>query len=494
MIRLKYRLVILFFLLFSFNLQAQFDARWVLGTFSQLCFSPPPPSFEKGDFDVLIPWNNASICKESTGELLIFCHGSIIFNKLGLPMQNGDTINPGKYFFNNYPTDQPGYEGSLILPLLNQNNKYIVLYTNVDSLVPGQLLPTKLYYSIIDMSFNNGLGKVIKKDVPLLDHLLEPGRINAIQHANGRDWWIIINGFNDLQHFIFLLNPNGINLYSTQTIGSYYNVTTRRDYQTCVNQSGSQIAYLYGTHDTTNKQRIDLYDFDRCVGLLSNYKTIALIDTELNGVSFSPNDSLLYVNNLFKLYQFNIKDSTDTAKILIDRYNGTLDPFQVLFGMQKIAPDNKIYMGTWNGSRRLHCITKPNIRGKGCNFIQGYLHTDSLNQAFQGSLPNYPNFRLGVLKGSECDTIREAPPEVATDDLIIYPNPSKGIFAISYKLLANAKIQVYDVLGREIMPLNTTYTGIYHATIDVSNLASGMYFLKVTNTNSKMKTVKFVKQ
>jgi hypothetical protein len=344
------------------------------------------------------------------------------------------------------------------------------------------------------MSFNNGLGKVIKKDVQLLDHLLEPGRINAIQHANGRDWWITVNGFNDLQHFIFLLNPNGITLYSTQTIGSNYNVKTRRDYQTCVNQSGNQIAYLYGTHDTINKQRVDLYNFDRCSGLLSNYKTIALTDTEFNGLSFSPNDSLLYVNNQLKLYQFNIKDSTDTAKILIDRYNGTLDPFQVLFGMQKIAPDNKIYMGTWNGSRRLHCITQPNTRGKGCNFIQCYIQTDSSNHYFSNAMPNHPNFRLGVLKGSECDTIREAQPPTVSDGLLIYPNPSKEWLMLNGKwLVGNTSVAVYNILGQKELSFNFKNSlGI--ETINVSSLAKAIYLLQIIDATGTIHNCKFVKQ
>jgi hypothetical protein len=238
-----------------------------------------------------------------------------------------------------------------------------------------------------------------------------------------------------------------------------------------------------------------LYDFDRCSGLLYNYKTINIVDSfELLGCAFSPNDSLFYANTWTKVAQINLKNPNDTSIIIVGRWDSIYDPVATFFNSEKITPNNKIIISTWGGTHQLHCINSPNIRGVNCDFTLGYLHTDSQNHFFRGALPNYPNFRLGVLKGSLCDTIREAPPEVATDDLFIYPNPTKEFLVISYKLLVNAKIQVYDVLGREILPLNTTYTGIYHATIDVSNLAKGMYFLKVTNTNGIVKTGKFIKE
>jgi hypothetical protein len=348
------RIVLFCFVLFCFikNVFAQQENfHWELGQNASLQFNnvlPYNPNYNRGLFYVYTAGNNSSICDIENGELLIYCHGGIIFNKLGVPMENGDSINSGKYVLQYYPNGIIAYQGTLILPYPNRPNLYYVFYTNLDSAIQGSYLASKFRYSIVDMTLNNGLGKVIDKDKLIENGLFERGRINAIHHANGRDWWIIINGYNDLQHYIYLLSPSGLKLYSKQSIGSTYNCVDQRQYQTCTNQSGNQIAYLYSTEDISLTQRIDLYDFDRCTGLLSNYKTISVIDTEFNGLSFSPNDSLLYANNLFKLYQFNIKDSTDTAKILIDRYNGTLDPFQVLFGMQKIAPDNKIYMSTWN--------------------------------------------------------------------------------------------------------------------------------------------------
>ncbi|MEY2828644.1 MAG: hypothetical protein RIQ33_502 [Bacteroidota bacterium] len=493
MIQLKYRLVILFFLLFSFNLQAQFDARWVLGTFAQIHFNDSNSiKYETGNFDVITSINSSQIC-DNNQEPIILCHGTIIYNKNGVPMENGDSINLCKYWNVHYPSDLNSWQGSLVLPFPNYFNKYFVIYTSLDTAIQGINLPTKIRYSIVDMAYNNGLGKVIEKDKILNESLFEWGRINAIQHANGRDWWIIQNGFQDMKHYIYLLDPMGIKPYTIQTIGSLYNKNTPYEYQSCVNQSGNQIAYLYSTQDNDHKHRVDLYDFDRCSGLLYNYKTINIVDSfELLGCAFSPNDSLFYANTWTKIVQINLKNSNDTSIIIVGRWDSIYDPIATLFNSEKITPNNKIIISTWGGTHQLHCINFPNIRGVNCDFILGYLHTDSQNHFFRGALPNYPNFRLGVLKGSECDTIREVKPPNISDGVLLYPNPCRDELMVnSYLLVGNTTIEIFDVLGRKVNSLNVS-NGNGVINIDVKHLAAALYLLKITNKNGEHKTVKFV--
>ncbi|MFM2224495.1 MAG: hypothetical protein RJA07_697 [Bacteroidota bacterium] len=499
---MAYRTIIIAItLLLSKDIYAQHeDARWVLGTYAQLYFCDTNivnPKYEDGKFDLIVGFNNASICNKASGELLIFCHGSIIFNKLGVPMENGDSINVGKYSWDGYPSDIITWEGVSILPFPNHDNLYYVIYTNADSINKGGYLASNLYYSIVDMTYNNGLGKVVQKDIPILNRWLENGRINAIQHANGRDWWITVNGHNDSKHYVFLLDANGIKLYNTQTIGLPYDlVSTVDNTQTCVNQSGTQIVYSYSTFDVTHIHRLDFYDFDRCSGLLSNYYTIPFTDSlPIVGCAFSPNDSLLYVNNIFHLYQYNVKNKIDSIQIPIDTFDIAFqDPTYILFGQQKLASDNKIYMPTWGGTRRLQCITKPNIRGIGCDFKQGYIRSDSQFHYFRGSVPNYPNFRLGVLKGSDCDTIREVKPPLVSDGLFIYPNPSNEWLMLNGKwLMGSTNVVVYNMIGQKELSFTFQNSkGI--ESINVLALANGIYILQIIDEAGTKHNCKFVKQ
>ncbi|OXG09126.1 putative secreted protein (Por secretion system target) [Flavobacterium araucananum] len=73
--------------------------------------------------------------------------------------------------------------------------------------------------------------------------------------------------------------------------------------------------------------------------------------------------------------------------------------------------------------------------------------------------------------------------------LKVYPNPSHGIFNIQIE--NSSKLEVYDNLEKELKSENLT-EGI--SKIDLSRFPSGLYFLKVTNENNQVKTVKVVKK
>ena len=71
----------------------------------------------------------------------------------------------------------------------------------------------------------------------------------------------------------------------------------------------------------------------------------------------------------------------------------------------------------------------------------------------------------------------------------MYPNPASNILNISAKeVIQNAA--VYNVLGKKVMSLEINKSS---ESIDISNLASGIYLIKY-NVNNKVGTAKFVKQ
>jgi hypothetical protein len=71
----------------------------------------------------------------------------------------------------------------------------------------------------------------------------------------------------------------------------------------------------------------------------------------------------------------------------------------------------------------------------------------------------------------------------------MYPNPAANSLNISAKeAIQNATI--YNVLGKKVMSLNINKSS---ESIDISNLTSGIYFLKY-NVNDKVGTAKFIKQ
>ncbi|WP_459209521.1 T9SS type A sorting domain-containing protein [Aquimarina rhabdastrellae] len=74
--------------------------------------------------------------------------------------------------------------------------------------------------------------------------------------------------------------------------------------------------------------------------------------------------------------------------------------------------------------------------------------------------------------------------EFETDVLSIYPNPSKGKFTLKLKdLSGESTITIYNLIGGVIKHFKTSETTLG---IDLSNVASGMYFVNVENGGKKV--------
>ena len=71
--------------------------------------------------------------------------------------------------------------------------------------------------------------------------------------------------------------------------------------------------------------------------------------------------------------------------------------------------------------------------------------------------------------------------------LKVYPNPvSNGVLHVESNLNTERTISLYDVLGKEVMKATTSNT-----TINIANLNSGIYIVKITE-GGKTATKKLV--
>ena len=94
------------------------------------------------------------------------------------------------------------------------------------------------------------------------------------------------------------------------------------------------------------------------------------------------------------------------------------------------------------------------------------------------------NFTLGVSK----DVNLSMEPSVATQEIIVFPNPANTHWQI-VQLPEGAELQVIEMSGK------TVWAGVFSgaARIDASRFASGVYFLRV-NSDKKTATFKLIKQ
>ncbi len=342
---------------------------------------------------------NANI-SDSLGNLLFYTNGIYIANAANDTMMNGDSLNPSTYTFNaTYGLRVK--QGNLILPLPGDSSKYYLFHETLffDQTINDERV-SEIYYSIVDMNLDGGLGAVIQKNVVLLSDTLTIGAITSCKHANGRDWWVVFHKSKGRRYYKFLLTPSGLQGPFAQDIG-YSLAPNDWIWQSCFSPDGNKFSSVMA------RDTFDVMDFDRCTGLFSNEISICIKDSAAaRGVAFSPNSQLLYVSSSNYIYQFNTNATPiNSSKITLTIFDGYADPIPPLytaFYLAQLANDGNIYINTGNGTRWLNVINNPDSIGLSCNLLQ---HSYLLPTYNGFTIPNFPNYYLGPNIGSICDSL-----------------------------------------------------------------------------------------
>jgi hypothetical protein len=189
------------------------------------------------------------------------------------------------------------------------------------------------------------------------------------------------------------------------------------------------------------------------------------------------------------LYQFDLHSTNiATSKQLIWQKPDTSTTS--LIGQHLLAPDGKIYISNLKPANmapnvfnlenmNLSVINSPDSLGLACNF-QPYSFNLGGRRSF-GGLPNIPDYTLGPVEGSCVVSVGEVE---GKNILEVYPNPAQDILYIKgldpgekYQLL------IYDVTGRIILTEKIT-----SASVDIHQLTSGLYFYKIENNKSAIRS------
>lgn len=416
------------------------------------------------------------------GALLFSSNGVYVGDSAGNLMQNGDSLNPSFYAsqYTNHPAGIHLSQGCLILPKPAAPGIYYLFHGTIDD--APTFTAHYLYLTTIDMSLNEGLGAVVSKNQVLINDTLNTGRISAVRHANGRDWWVFCHkAYTNVYHSL-LVTPVGVEEDGTQAIG------VERGWDVgsvCFSPDGSRFAYIANKSGLCT---IDLFDFDRCTGLFSNAKLIQTPDSMFAmGVAFSPNSRFLYVTATTNAYQFDTEAPDIAAsQVHIAHWDSTYSPFPpfaTMFDIAQLAPNGKIYIGTSNSTLRMHVINNPDEPGLACNIVQ---HGVVLPRYYSNSLPNHPNYFLGAVEGSVCDSlglgagIAPLSPFGSAQDgeglgVRAFPNPTIGQFILSYP--ANAQVgwlEVRNLAGQVVLRERLPQWSTVHA-LELEGHAAGMY-------------------
>lgn len=467
---------------------------WMIGYNYTEQFPDIGISFQSGNFDTFSVYRSmqffltdASIC-DTTGNLLFYTNGIYLANKNHDSLMNTQDFNPG------YETDYFGdmglgqCQGAIILPIPSTPDKYYCFSTSSEIITTNagvDAVPLELRYSIIDMALDNGLGGIVEgyKKINVINDTLSRGTLTACKHANGRDWWLICHSYHDDSFYRILITPEGIKGPYVQEIG--INISSYDQYVSArFSPDGSKYVWM------ENRDTLNFFDFDRCTGELSN-PVMAITPAGgyvTTGSAISSNSKYFYVGSLYGIFQYDLL-ALDIPNSVVQVAQYDTAQLGLWFSQMQLAPDGKIYIATYNGSKYLHVINEPDSFGLACNVVQSQEMMPSWNIS---SMPNFPNYDLGPLQGSPCDTLYLGSNEhfINGHSFRISPNPASDWFNIVYETDDDISFVITDGYGREVKRL-TLYPWFKNRIVYVDDLLTGVYLLTLSSLSWKQ-TMKLI--
>jgi len=498
-----YAILFLFFCQMTVFAQQKWDAIWMIGygtpsgdsiiAHTKLDFNNDPVSISgiKQSGVNFTDGANAAIC--SAGGILQFYTDKCKISDWDgwPPMQGGENLAIDKSDSLNCTTGGGyGHQSVLALPWPDSADQYILFYYGYGWVpIANALRPLKLYWARIDMRLNNGLGAVVEKHNIIVQDTMPASYLQAVRHANGRDWWILVPEGGGNCYYTIKMAPTGPQIMFKQCTGEAWSSMQKDSRgQAVFSPDGSTYARMNWHYD------LHVFDFDRCSGLLSNERTAAFPDHpyETGGVAISANSRYVYVTTTIKLWQLDLQSpDLNTSKILIDTYDGQPFPNYGVFYLSYLAPDNKIYIAGTSSHRHLHVINSPDSAGLGCDFAQHGVAIPTFNYV---SLPNYPFFRLGA-SASPCDSMSGVgmEPKGRAGGFVVYPNPASNAVDIAFDQAASSgcRIEVLSMMGQLIGSQNVP-DGTVAVTLPLDNYPNGYYFLRVIDAGRKIPGQKII--
>ena len=316
---------------------------------------------------------------DATGNLLFYSGGSEVFNRNHQVMPNGSAM-----------MEDPSAEANMVgFPRPDHPSHYFMFTSNSPLSGASQSGGEHgLFFSVIDMTLDNGLGDVIDtlKNVQVTDSAEE--KIAATRHANGIDYWVAMRKAQTGQCWMYLVTEAGVSQTPVITelgaqSSNYWD--TEGGYQF----SHDGTLFVHSSIDGT-----EIYDFDKSTGQLTNLRVINSIGT--NGshmIEFSSDDRFMYLGGPT---QFDLSTPTQSAIAASEVFLATSS---TAVATVQMGLDGKIY-GISSGlsaGEYLGVIHQPNQAGASSNYqeFQIYLEDGHLGWS---SLPMFestlfrPNF------------------------------------------------------------------------------------------------------
>lgn len=291
-----------------------------------------------------------AVVSDNSGNLLFYASGENIWNSDHKLMKGGSELKGG------FSSTQ----AVLILQQPNHNDIFYVFNT--------ENLGGDFFYSIVDLSANNGLGEVTEKNIYIAADVGE--KLTAVRHANGDDIWVLVKSKTEHTFIAWLLTDRGL-MYPPIKSHLPLNVDLSHKY--------SAMGYMKFSPDGTmiasasfSEGQVEIYDFNLYTGEVSNPIEIRIDNGfKTYGVSFSPDGKKLYVSYYdydaylvqYDISSKNYSEIAASQKIIAEYHDG------IAIGAIQAGPNGKLYVSRYR-QNYLSSIEFPNDEGILCGYIE----------------------------------------------------------------------------------------------------------------------------
>lgn len=244
-----------------------------------------------------------TVVTDTTGQLRFWSNGREVYDRTGAIMKNS-AGGLGK---------NSAAQTVVAMPALGSPGKYFVVTTGYEAEMGAVGAP--LYYSVVDMNRNGGLGEMIQKNVRLgWDGVAGEG-LAATINASGDGYWVysLGNGSRQLHRWEFkATGPTSVNPQS-QTLSETFTAFSSIFFD---NTAGStQVAIT-----TAEQRRVIMATVNRATGAVTERTAFNTgLNAPLYGAAFTDTGRHLYVSSLEytpgqrgELIRFEVKDRNES--------------------------------------------------------------------------------------------------------------------------------------------------------------------------------------
>lgn len=302
---------------------AQNNNLWYFGNGGGVNFNHSPPT---SLLNKISTSEGCSSVADDNGNLLFYTDGITVWNKHHIVMKNG------KGLVGNTSTTQ----SSVVVRHPGDDSLYYIFNPDLFHTQASK----GIFYSIIDMREDGGLGDVISKNIKLFGEK-SAEKIAVVKASSLCGFWIITHEANSNKFNTFFLGLNGLDHNPVvSSVGFNYadNSISAVGYLTASPDGNKLAAALFSSIG------IEVYDFDKQTGKVSNaYFLENSPNKTYYGVSFSPNSKYLYYADLYGRAIFQHDVSLSTVDSIRNSRWRLIQRLPDDVGALQLAPDGKIY-------------------------------------------------------------------------------------------------------------------------------------------------------